>query len=177
MDRRRPTLSLRRSIWDSWLCAWTEARPNAVTELNAAEDELEHGWPHALPDGSIVFTVSQRGRDPHLEVLSLKGERTRLRVPIIGQAQFVETGHLIYSFLGNLMAVRFDVDRSAIDGVPAVIAKGIQTSRGFGALGRSGLRRFENRHARLAAGGGRRREEPARSSRAGWQSIAPRDAT
>ena len=110
-----------------------------VTELNAADDELEHGWPHALPDGSIVFTVSQRGRDPHLEVLSLKGERKRLRVPIIGQAQFVETGHLIYSFLGNLMAVRFDVDRSAIDGVPAVIAKGIQTSRGFGALGRSGL--------------------------------------
>ena len=110
-----------------------------VTELNAADDELEHGWPHALSDGLIVFTVSQRGRDPHLEVLPLKAIVKRLRVPIIGQAQFVETGHLIYSFLGNLMAVRFDVDRRAIEGVPAVIAKGIQTSRGFGALGRSGL--------------------------------------
>ena len=111
----------------------------AVTELNSVEGELEHGWPHALPDGSIVFTVSQRGRDPHLEVLSPKGQRTRLRVPIIGQAQFVETGHLVYSFLGNLMAVRFSVDKIAIDGVPGVVAKGIQTSSGFGALGRSGF--------------------------------------
>ena len=103
--------SLRRSRRDSWPCRQAEARRQRLTELNAADDELEHGWPHALPDGSIVFTVSQRGRDPHLEVLSPKGQRTRLRVPIIGQAQFVETGHLIYSFLGNLMAVRFDPDK------------------------------------------------------------------
>jgi serine/threonine-protein kinase len=111
----------------------------AVTVLNGVEGELEHGWPHALPDGSIVFTVSQRGRDPHLELLSSKGHRTRLRVPIIGQAQYVETGHLVYSFLGNLMAVRFRVDEGATSGVPAVVARGIQTSSGFGALGRSGF--------------------------------------
>jgi eukaryotic-like serine/threonine-protein kinase len=110
-----------------------------LTELNAADDELEHGWPHMLPGGSIVFTVSQRGRDPHLEVLPLKGGRTRLRVPIIGQAQFVETGHLVYSFLGNLMAVRFDLDKHTIDGVPVAVAKGIQTSTGFGVIGRSGF--------------------------------------
>jgi serine/threonine-protein kinase len=111
----------------------------AVTELNPAEAEIEHGWPHALHDGSIVFTVSQRGRDPHLEVLSAKGQRTRLRVPVIGQAQFVETGHLVYSFLGNLMAVRFSADEGVTTGVPTVVAKGVQTSSGFGALGRSGF--------------------------------------
>jgi Tol biopolymer transport system component len=110
-----------------------------VTELNVAEDELEHGWPHALPDGSIVFTVSQRGRDPHLEVLSPKGARTRLRVPAIGQAQYVETGHLIYGFLGNLMAVRFSLEEHETNGVPVAIAKGMQTSTGFGVLGRSGF--------------------------------------
>ena len=111
--------------------------PAAVTTVGGADGELEHGWPHALPDGSIVFTVSQRGRDPHLEVLSKDGERTRLRVPIFGQAQFVETGHLVYSFLGNLMAVKYNVDEAEIDGVPALIAKGMQTSSGFGVLGRS----------------------------------------
>ena len=110
-----------------------------VTELNAADDELEHGWPHALPDGPIVFTVSQRGRDSHLELLSPTGQRTRLRVPIIGQAQFVATGHLVYSFLGNLMAVRFNLDTLMTDGVPFAVAKGIQTSAGFGVLGRSGF--------------------------------------
>lgn len=110
-----------------------------LTSLNAADGELDHGWPHALPDGSIIFTVSERGRDPHVEVLSTEQTRTRLRVPIIGQARFVGTGHLVYSFLGNLMAVKFDRARHAIEGVPVPVAKGIQTSTGYGALGRSGL--------------------------------------
>ena len=117
----------------------TGGRAAAITDLSVAEGELEHGWPHALSDGSIVFTVSQRGRDPHVEVLSPERQRSRLRVPIIGQAQFVATGHLVYSFLGNLMAVRFDSDQRTTEGVPAVVAKGLQTSSGFGALGRSGF--------------------------------------
>jgi eukaryotic-like serine/threonine-protein kinase len=119
--------------------AATGGAPTPLTELNAAEGELEHGWPHALPDGSVVFTVSQRGRDPHIEVVSAGGKRTRLRVPIIGQAQFVDTGHLVYSFLGNLMAVRFDIEEHTTDGVPVAMAKGIQTSSGFGALGHAGF--------------------------------------
>ena len=117
----------------------TGGTATAMTVPNAAEGELEHGWPHPLPDGSIVFSVSQRGRDPHLEVLSPKKQRTRLRVPVIGQAQFMATGHLVYSFLGNLMAVRFDPAEWTTNGVPVAIAKGIQTSTGFGSLGRSGF--------------------------------------
>ena len=108
-----------------------------LTTLNAKEEELEHGWPHALADGAIVFTISQRGRDPHVEVLARDKPRQRLRVPVIGQAQFVETGHLVYSYLGNLMAVRFDPEAHTISDVPVAIAKGIQTSAGFGVLGKS----------------------------------------
>ena len=111
----------------------------SVTSLDVGEGELEHGWPHPLPDGSIVFSVSERGRDPHLEILSPGKARSRLRVPVIGQAQFVDTGHLVYSFLGNLMAVRFDTAERTTSGVPVAIAKGIQTSAGFGSLGRSGF--------------------------------------
>jgi Tol biopolymer transport system component len=110
-----------------------------LTSLNAADGELDHGWPHALPDGAIVFTVSQRGRDPHVEVLLSDNTRQRLRVPIIGQAQFVETGHLVYSYLGNLMGVKFDLEEHTTSDVPVAIAKGIQTSSGFGVLGRSGF--------------------------------------
>jgi serine/threonine-protein kinase len=119
--------------------AATGGTPSPLTSLAARDAELEHGWPHALPDGAIVFTVSQRGRDPHVEVLSTDNKRQRLRVPIIGQAQFVETGHLVYSYLGNLMAVRFDPAAHTISDVPVAIAKGIQTSTGYGVLGRSGF--------------------------------------
>ena len=146
--------------------------PSALTVLNRDDGELEHGWPHALPDGSIVFTVSQRGRDPHVEVLSPTRQRTRLRVPIVGQAQFVETGHLVYSFLGNLMAVRFDPDKQATQGVPVAVAKGIQTSSGFGDAGTCRFLRISNRDARVASCRSRRHEKPAGAGRARWKSLA-----
>jgi Tol biopolymer transport system component len=110
--------------------------PEPLTTLDVGE-ELEHGWPHALPDGAVIFTVSEQGRDPHVEVVSTGKARTRLRVPIAGQAQFVESGHLVYSYLGNLMAVRFDSGEKKIVGVPIPITKGVQTVSGFGTLGRS----------------------------------------
>lgn len=119
--------------------AATGGAASPLTTLDTANDELEHGWPHALPDGALVFTVTERGRDPHVEVLGPGGERSRLRVPLTGQAQFIESGHLIYGYLGNLMAVRFDPEGRRISGVPVAVAKGIQTAGGFGVLGRTGL--------------------------------------
>lgn len=112
-------------------------RPVPITTLNPRDGELEHGWPHALPNGAIVFTVTARGRDAHLEVLSAMRVRKRQPVPAVGQAQFVSSGHLVYSYLGNLLAVSFDADESAIRGTPVVIAKGIQMLSAFGNLGRS----------------------------------------
>jgi serine/threonine-protein kinase len=113
--------------------------PTSLTSLDDRERELEHGWPHTLPGGHVVFTVSQQSRDPHIEVVSPGKERTRLRVPIAGQAQFVQSGHLVYGYFGNLMAVRFDADEIKTVGVPMPVAKGLQTSASFGTLGRSGM--------------------------------------
>ncbi len=113
--------------------------PTDLTTLNRRDGELEHGWPHALPNGAIVFTVTQRGHDPHLEVLSTAGERKRQPVPAIGQAQFVSSGHFIYSYLGNLFAIAFDLDKLQARGVPVAIFKDVQTLSAFGNLGRSGF--------------------------------------
>ena len=107
-----------------------------VTTLNPREGELAHGWPHAFA-GGIVFSVSQRGRDPHVEVLSRDGRRQRLRVPVSGHVNFVSTGHLVFGYLGNLMTVRFDAQELQIQDVPVPIAKNLQTGAGFAALGRS----------------------------------------
>lgn len=113
-------------------------KPASLTTLNERDGEVEHGWPVAVP-GGIVFTVSQRGRDPHLEVLSPGTVRKRLRVPLFGQTQYVETGHLVYGYLGTLMAVRFDTAAQEILGAPVAIAKGLHTGGGFRALGRAGF--------------------------------------
>ena len=113
--------------------------PAPLTVLNRQEGELQHAWPHAVPGGALVFTVSQRGRDPHVEVLSPGRERRRLRIPIVGQIQFVELGYLVYGYLGNLMAVKFDPMLLEIRGVPVAVAKGLQSAGGSGTLGRTGF--------------------------------------
>jgi Tol biopolymer transport system component len=112
---------------------------SALTVLNRAKGELEHGWPHALPNGAVLFTVTERGHDPHVEVLSKQGERTRLPMPVVGQAQFVSSGHLVYSYFGDLFVVAFDADTRQTRGVPIAVAKGVQTIPGFGNLGRTGF--------------------------------------
>jgi len=111
--------------------------PAPLTSLNTREQELAHGWPHALPHGGLVFTVSQRGRDPHLELLSTTNVRSGRLVPAIGAAKYVSTGHLVYSYLGDLYAVAFDADEMKVHGAPLAVARGVQTSIGFDQLGRS----------------------------------------
>ena len=113
--------------------------PTAVTVLNRDDGELEHGWPHALPTDRSCLRSRSVGAIRTSKCSRRKGGGHDCALPIIGQAQFVETGHLVYSFLGNLMAVRFDPDKQATQGVPVAVAKGIQTSSAFGALGRSGF--------------------------------------
>ncbi len=112
---------------------------HTLTELNAADDELEHGWPHALPDGSIVFTVRSAAATRISKCSRRKESARGCACRSSARRSLSRPDTSIYSFLGNLMAVRFDLDEARDDGVPAAIAKGIQTSTGFGALGRSGF--------------------------------------
>lgn len=110
-----------------------------LTSINAKEGEVEHGWPHALPNGGLLFTVAERDRDPHLEVLGADKQRTRLRVPIIGQSHYLGSGHIVYGFLGNLMSVPFDAAESELRGVPVAAERGLQSSGGYGPLGKTGV--------------------------------------
>ena len=113
--------------------------PSAITTLSTREEELAHGWPQALPKGAIVFTVSQKGRDAHLETLSAAGVRARMRMPAVGQAAYASTGQLVYSYLGDLLAVPFDADELATRGVPVTLVKGVQSSGEFDELGHAGF--------------------------------------
>jgi eukaryotic-like serine/threonine-protein kinase len=112
--------------------------PAVMTALNKKDGELAHGWPHALR-GGIVFTVSHKGRDARLETVSASNVRGRELVPALGQAEYVSTGHLVYSYLGDLLAVPFDADGLTTRGAPVALVRGIQSSGEFDELGHSGF--------------------------------------
>lgn len=129
-------------------------RPRPLTRLDRRAGEIAHGWPHALPGGGIVFTVSRRERDPQLAVLPPNGGEPRPLLPAVGQAHFVpsglpaeapqavtgaKAGHLVYGYLGDLLAVPFDLSELATRGGPTIIARNLQSFRGFGDIGRTAL--------------------------------------
>lgn len=122
----------------------TGGTPKVLTTLNKRDAESAHGWPHAVAGGGVVFTVAQRGRDPHLEMLSPSNDRSGRLVPAIGQAQYESTGHLVYSYLGNLYAVVFNIETMKTGGAPVALAKGVQTTSGFDQLGHSGFALSQN---------------------------------
>ena len=131
--------------------------PASLTTLSARDGELAHGWPHALPGGAILFTVSQRGRDPHLETLSAAGQRGPRLVPAIGQAEFASSGHIVYSYLGDLYELPFDRETLKATGVPVVFAKGVQTASGFRPAGAFRICRLPGKYADVGASRRRRR--------------------
>ena len=114
-------------------------KPEILTRLDTAQGEIAHGWPHVLPEsGGLIFTIARRDEDPRIAVLGPDASAPRLLLPAHGPARYVSSGHLVYSFIGRLFALAFDVSTLESQGGPIPIADGIQASpRGFDALGQA----------------------------------------
>ena len=103
-----------------------------LTDLDASEQVL---FPQLLPERrAILYTViPTRNNTPgalvdlpgaRVEALELATGKRRTLVRGGGRAQYVPTGHLIYSAGARLYAVAFDIDRLEVQGDPvAVVAE------------------------------------------------------
>jgi hypothetical protein len=60
-------------------------------------------------------------------------------VPIVGQSHYLGSGHVVYGFLGNVMVVPFEVAQSQLRGVPVTAERGLQSSTGYGLLGKTAI--------------------------------------
>lgn len=111
--------------------------PRGLTDVDVGEGEVAHGWPHVLPGGAgIVFTIASVGREPRIAVLGPDDEAPRVLLPVHGHAQYVSSGHLVYGYLGRLMALSFDLTTLEGGGAPRTIAAALSGSPlGFDTLG------------------------------------------
>ena len=100
-----------------------------LTDLDASEQVL---FPQLLPErGAILFTViPTRSNTPgalvslpgaRVEVLDLATGERRTLVRGGGRAQYVPTGHLVYTAGEKLHAVAFDIDRLEVQGDPVPV--------------------------------------------------------
>jgi serine/threonine-protein kinase len=102
--------------------------PVVLTKPDTARGERDHYFPSVLPGArGVLFTIATAGGNRQVAVLDLKtGQRTTL-IRSGSQAQYVETGHLVYADGGALWAVRFDLATLNVLGDPAPILERVLT--------------------------------------------------
>ncbi|MGH9146434.1 MAG: winged helix-turn-helix domain-containing protein, partial [Vicinamibacterales bacterium] len=99
-----------------------------TTSLDASRSELQHRWPHFLPDGRhYLFSIASTDASRAGIYIGMTGslDRTRLLDGSHEIAVYARPGYLLYVRDGTLMAQRFDVERLRLEGAPAMIADNI----------------------------------------------------
>ena len=95
----------------------TGGEPTILTTPNRERGESDHLYPHFLPGSqAVLFTITSTtgGIDAsQVAILDLRDVKSPPKILVRGgsQAQYVSSGHLVYTAAGTLRAVRFDLNR------------------------------------------------------------------
>jgi Tol biopolymer transport system component len=119
-----------------WRVSADGGKPQELTRLDRARDEVSHRWPQILADGkTLLFTVwTGPGWDEkHLEVQVGDDGAHRRLVPGASTGRYISTGHLLYSKTDNLIVAPFDLARLSVTGPPVTLAERARDGVGEGA--------------------------------------------
>ena len=119
----------------------TGGEPVALTTVAAENEETGHGWPHAIDERWVLFTIGRHGRDPRLSLLDRESGTTRSLVLADGGGAFVEPSTVVFVRRGEIFAARLDlarVDERRGSPAPRPVLRGAAGSAiGYRGLGRS----------------------------------------
>jgi serine/threonine-protein kinase len=112
-----------------WRVSADGGEPTVLTTADPAQHEGTYSFPSVLPLGrGVLFTIataSQAGSS--VAVLDLKTGQRKTLIQGGSDAQYVETGHLIFAAAGALRAVRFDPSRLEVLGDPVTVLERVMT--------------------------------------------------
>jgi Tol biopolymer transport system component len=98
-----------------------------VTRLDQSRGEVDHLWPHFLPDGRrFLFSSTSRVHEDQVSrgiyVASLDGGQPRLLFQADSRVEYVHPGYLLFVREGTLMAQAFDATSLRLTGEAVSIA-------------------------------------------------------
>jgi len=94
--------------------------------------EHSHLFPHILPEGKgVLFTISSPGQNS-IATFSFETGQYKTLIPRGSCAHYVQTGHLIYSLAGDLIAVPFDLKTMKVTGPLVPVVQGVMSLGWFG---------------------------------------------
>ena len=92
-------------------------------------DERSHLWPNALPGGKEFLYTIYHGSDAQtIAIYSLEtGKKWDLFEPG-SSAQYINTGYIIYTWKGDILAAPFNIGKKKLTGDPIMIFKGVKST-------------------------------------------------
>jgi len=113
-----------------WQVAASGGEPKRLTNpliFLRGKREHSHLFPHILPEGKgVLFTISSPGQS-RIDTFSFETGQYRTLIERGSCAQYVQTGHLIYSLAGDLIAVPFDLKAMKVTGPSVPIVEGVMS--------------------------------------------------
>ena len=108
-----------------WRVSADGGEPTILTTADPAQHEGTYSFPSVLPLGrGVLFTIATASQaDSLVVVLDLKTGQRKTLIRGGSDAQYVETGHLIFAAAGALRAVRFDPVRLEVLGDPVTVVE------------------------------------------------------
>jgi Tol biopolymer transport system component len=100
----------------------------AVTTVDSAQGEFEHGWPRFLPDGQRFLYVIRSTRSDRAGVYvgALDGSRPVRLMPAYSRVTYAR-GQLLFVRDGTLFAQPFDPGTARLSGSPAALAARVKS--------------------------------------------------
>ena len=111
--------------------------PQELTTIDEVKGESRHRWPEILPGGKhVLFTIWKESvDDAQIAICSLDTGQYRVLLDETGfNAQYVDTGHIVYVSGGVLIAVPFDIRKLEVNGSPVALPLNVRFGSG-GAVG------------------------------------------
>ena len=96
-----------------------------LTTPRGEDDETDHLWPEALPDGKHVLFAITRASGTDIGLLALDTKTWRVLIKNGISPRYSSTGHIVFGSAGVLKAVPFDLERLEVTGEPVQVLAGV----------------------------------------------------
>jgi len=118
-----------------WQVPASGGEPKRLTtplRFRKGKREHSHLFPHILPQGKgVLFTISSPGQS-RIATFSFETGQYRTLIEQGSCAHYVQTGHLVYSLAGDLIAVPFDLKAMKVTGPSLPVVEGVMSFGWYG---------------------------------------------
>jgi len=111
-----------------WRVSADGGNATRVAAVDPGDGGGRYAFPSVLPgDRGVLFTIEKAGEPgvSQVAVLDLRTRQHKTLIDSAADAQYVETGFLVFTASGSMRAVRFDLDRLEVLGEPVTLPEDV----------------------------------------------------